>query len=231
MITNTILSLLPVITILIFIFIKDKQEKEPLKLLIKAFLSGGFILVPVLLYGQFLNLIFEGIDYGNVFSIVFSFLFAAIPEESFKYLVVMLLIWKNPHFNEKFDGIVYAVFVSLGFATLENLLYVFGAEDPSSMAIGRAFTAVPAHATFGIAMGYFISLAKYNLMRKQFYLVLALIIPIILHGMYNTILYSQSYPLIGDNDWEYLFWNMVFVPFCIFLWVQGFKKIKKLSAK
>ena len=105
------------------------------------------------------------------------------------------------------------------------------AQNGIDVALIRAVTAVPAHATFGIAMGYFISIAKYNIAGKRFYLALALIIPVVLHGIYDLILFSKTFPLFSEKNWEYILWNITFIPFCIFLWVQGFKKIKKLSSK
>ena len=89
-----------------------------------------------------------------------SFVVAAFTEEAFKYLVFLIFIWRNKHFNERFDGIVYATFISMGFAAVENVLYIIG----SGLGTGilRAFTAIPAHAIFGITMGYFLARAKFR---------------------------------------------------------------------
>ena len=137
-------------------------------------------------------------------------------EEFFKFTALYLLIWKNREFNERFDGIVYAVFVSLGFALVENFMYVFTYGE--SAGYTRAFTAVPAHALFGVTMGYFFAQAKFRQTDRLLSFVKALIYPVILHGLYDFILMSQHPYLL-----------IVFIPFIIYLWRAGFKKMKILS--
>ena len=127
-----------------------------------------------------------------------------------------LLIWKNVEFNEKFDGIVYATFVSLGFAAVENILYVI--DNGVSTGIMRAITAVPAHAIFGICMGYFFGMAKFYPKKRKTYLYLAFLLPFFLHGFYDFILMS------GKN-----FLLILFIPFIIYMWIVGFTKIKTLN--
>ncbi len=119
-------------------------------------------------------------------------------------------------FNDKLDGIVYAVFISLGFAAVENVLYVLG--NGYGTGIMRAVTAVPAHAVFGITMGFYFGMAKFY-EKQQYQLKLkALFYPIVLHGIYNFILFTG----IG---WL----TIVFLAFLIYLYFSGLKRIKKLS--
>jgi RsiW-degrading membrane proteinase PrsW (M82 family) len=126
------------------------------------------------------------------------------------------LIWRSPSFNEKFDGIVYAVFVSLGFAAVENVMYVM--DGGLQTAAIRAVTAVPAHAIFGVTMGYYLGIAHmYEELRKP-YLFRALAIPILLHGIYDFILMVE----IG--------WLLIlFIPYVILLYIIGMRKMKTLS--
>ncbi len=141
---------------------------------------------------------------------------AGSTEELFKFLVLYLLVWKNPNFNEKFDGIVYAVFVSLGFAGVENVLYVM--DGGMQTALTRAITAVPAHAIFGITMGYYLGIAHMYKELKGKYLARALLVPILLHGIYDFI-------LMVEIGWLLL----LFVPYVIVLYIMGIKKMKVLS--
>ena len=145
-----------------------------------------------------------------------AFVVAGFSEELFKYIALYLLIWKSKEFNEKFDGIVYAVFVSLGFAAVENVMYVMG--NGLSTGIMRAITAVPAHAIFGITMGFYFGLAKFYKKERKRLRTKALIYPIVLHGIYDFILFTGI---------EWL--TIVFVGFVVFLYISGLKRIKKLS--
>ncbi|MGQ1910550.1 PrsW family glutamic-type intramembrane protease [Marinifilum sp. RC60d5] len=107
-------------------------------------------------------LLYSSSSFSEKIAYVFcdAFLMAALGEETFKLLPVYILVCKNPNFNEQFDGIVYAVFVSLGFALAENIMYVFLNEINAGIA--KVFAAIPAHAMFGIMMGYYLGLAKFS---------------------------------------------------------------------
>jgi len=208
-------SLAPVFIILFYIYFRDKYEKEPLGMLIKALLLGIVIVIPVIIVERILM---SQMPQSNkvVEAAYHAFVVAGITEELFKFLALYLLIWKNPNFNEKFDGIVYAVFVSLGFAGVENVLYVM--DGGMQTALTRAITAVPAHAIFGITMGYYLGIAHMYRELKGKYLTRALLVPILLHGIYDFI-------LMVEVGWLLL----LFVPFLIVLYIMGIKKMKVLS--
>lgn len=209
-----ILALAPVFIIAGYVYFRDKYEKEPLRLLALALLSGALTVIPVIFVEGFLS---SFSTFGNLLDAAWdAFVVAAFTEEVFKFLALYLLIWKSPEFNEKFDGIVYAVFVSLGFAGVENIMYVTG--NGFQTGITRAITAVPAHAIFGVTMGFYFGLAKfYEKERKQFR-TRALVYPIILHGIYDFILMTG-----------YAWLTIVFVAFVIYLYISGFKRMKYLS--
>ncbi len=219
-------AIAPVFIILAYIYVRDKYNKEPVGLLIKCLVGGMVSVIPVLIFGLILSLFLPA--FGRVSDAFFqSFFIAALNEEFFKFLFVMAIAWNSVHFDERFDGIVYAVYVSLGFALVENILYVFSAEEvfmlgniapQLELGILRAFTAVPAHAIFGITMGYFIGMAKFNREKRGNYLILALLIPILLHGFYNFVLFMQEYWLL-----------FVFLGYLIFLYIFGFRKIGELA--
>ena len=208
-------SLAPVIIILLYIYFRDKHEKEPIRLLIKTLVMGAVIVLPIILVERLLLSIMPSM--GTVASAAYNaFLVAGFTEEIFKFLALYLLIWKSPSFNEQFDGIVYAVFVSLGFAAVENVMYVL--DGGYHTAIVRAITAVPAHALFGVTMGYYFGIAHmYPELRKS-YLLRALLIPIVLHGIYDFI-------LMVEVDWLLT----LFIIYVVYLYMSGIKKLKVLS--
>lgn len=210
-----ILSLAPVIIIAVYIYFRDKYEKEPLKLLLFALIAGGLTVLPILFLESFLSS-FTTLFYGLLAVAWKAFVVAAFSEELFKYIALYLLIWKSPEFNEKFDGIVYATYISLGFAAVENVLYVM--EGGLSTGIMRAITAVPAHAIFGITMGFYFGLAKFYEKERANLKLKALAYPILLHGIYDFILFTGIAWL-----------TIVFVAFVIYLYVSGLKRMKELS--
>ena len=212
-----ILSLAPVFVIAAYIYFRDKYEKEPLRLLIFALLSGALTVIPILLVESFLNNLGTGLPRFASAGWQ-AFVVAAFSEETFKYIALYLLIWKSPEFNEKFDGIVYAVYVSLGFAAVENILYVTGGGIETG--ISRAITAVPAHAIFGITMGFYFGMARFYELESAALRRKALLYPILLHGIYDFILFTGIAWL-----------TVVFVAFLVYLYISGLKRIKELSGK
>ena len=210
------LALAPAFLIMVYVYFRDKYEKEPIGLVLKGFLLGAIIIFPVGLIENSIKDFAVGFD--KIPKAAYDgFLVAGATEEIFKFLMVFILIWRNPNFNEKFDGIVYAVSVALGFATIENLFYVF---SNNSMQVGllRAFTAVPGHAIFGIVMGFYLGLARFSQNKKGRWLLMALFLPWLLHGIYDFILMS-GHPLL----------LLTFIPFLIFMYRHGLRRMKELS--
>ncbi|MCW3804929.1 PrsW family glutamic-type intramembrane protease [Plebeiibacterium marinum] len=213
-----LIAIAPVFIILIYVYYRDKYEKEPVSLLIKGLIGGMVIVIPIIFAEEFISahlpLIFHeriGIAFGN------AFLVAALCEEAFKLLAVYILIWKNPNFNERFDGIVYAVFVSLGFALVENIMYVF--SNGMGTGISRAFTAVPAHAMFGIMMGYYLGMARFIVAKRMPYLALSFFVPFFFHGLYDFILMVKI-------NWVLFF----FFPLLILMMYRTNMRMKQHSA-
>ena len=191
--TLLLLASAPVFTIIIFIYLKDKYEKEPKKLLLKSFLFGAVLsIITTTFISIAANRIFPMTDYYSIAQqFIKAFFVVALVEEFSKYIIVRYYCQRKKAFNEPFDGIVYAVMVSMGFAFTENLLYVF--DGGISTAITRAFTAVPAHATFGIIMGYFMGLAKFSNSKWKFNLA-GLLFATIFHGTYDFFLFLDFIP-------------------------------------
>ena len=187
------ISLLPVVLLLVFIYRQDKYEKEPVGLLIRAFV-GGMVAIPLdLTLVSLINTVF----YSE--SVFFTaFIEAGFCEELCKFVILFLTIWWNRNFNEHMDGIVYATFVGLGFACVENVLYVMQAASTDlaagfSTGIVRALLSVPGHFLFAIVMGYFLSLAKFSEQRRFGFLLLCLFAPALIHGLFDWLLMAGDF--------------------------------------
>ncbi|MCG8701935.1 MAG: PrsW family glutamic-type intramembrane protease [Bacteroidales bacterium] len=210
-----ILAIAPVLIIAAYIYYRDKYEREPIRMLLIALAVGMLTPLPIIIIENAL-VKFTPNSSQMIQGFYHAFVVAGFSEELFKYIALFLLIWKNKNFNEKFDGIVYATFISLGFAAVENVMYVLKSGEQTAML--RAITAVPAHALFGVSMGYYFGLAKFYPSKRVFYLSRSLIEPIILHGIYDFIIMSGNFKLAG-----------LFVPYIIYLWFIGLSRMKSLS--
>lgn len=220
-------ALLPVVILISYIYWRDKNSPEPTKMLVKAFLYGVLSIflslclsIPFGILGLYPN---ENITVFD--AIRQSFIAAAIPEESAKLFMLWLLLRKNSFFDEKIDGIVYASFVSLGFAAVENIMYLSSSENFVTTSITRALFSVPGHFSFGILMGYFYSMARFYTSNKLQNLILSLVAPVIAHGLFNTILRTVS---VSTSVSVQLLLLVVFISFCYALWKFANKRIKEM---
>ena len=154
-----------------------------------------------------------------------AFFCAAIPEEFAKWIIFYWLIKKAKDFDQYYDGILYAIFISMGFALVENVMYVM--QSGMSVAIARAITAVPGHMLFAVPMGYYLSLAKFKEGKDAAkYVKLSLAVPILLHGTYDFILmYADSKKEFNPILTAVLV--LSFVVFDIYMWRLGIRKIKE----
>ena len=191
-----LLAIAPAMIIILYIYFKDKFEKEPVGFLFKNFLMGAIVSVIItFILSAVLNQFYPIRDETSIFQqFINAFFIVGLVEEFSKYIIVKFYAQKNTEFNEPFDGIVYAVMVSMGFAALENVLYVF--QHGVATGILRAFTAVPAHATFGILMGYFMGLAKFS-KNKQLLNLTGLLVATFFHGAYDFFLFINFIPGIA----------------------------------
>ncbi len=218
-------ALLPAFFLLRYIYKHDTVEKEPPKLLWKLFFLGVLSAIPAcimeLIGGNVLDMFVE--PENPVYSIVTAFLVVAVVEEGFKFLFLKRATWNNPDFNYRFDGVVYAVFVSLGFAAIENILYVF--SYGLSVALPRALLAVPAHMGFAVFMGAFYGsaqLCRAKGKRAGMYVNLSLsyLLPVLLHGIYDACAKVNS-----------TYSALVFYGFVIVMYFIVIRTIKRASAK
>jgi RsiW-degrading membrane proteinase PrsW (M82 family) len=184
------LSILPGIFIMALIYYLDEQDKEPLWLLAIAFILGALNLhldIDILEY----LLGFNDVQ-NDLLSTGVEALTVSVTEEILKFLVVILIIYPNKYFDEPFDGIVYSVFVGMGFATAENLTFVL--QGSTSLALMRMITAVPAHFVFAVIMGYYLGKAKSNKKSQLIFIALAILLPIIFHALYDYFLFIDFVP-------------------------------------
>lgn len=202
--TLFLLAIVPVFVIIFYVYIKDKYEKEPTRLLFYNFMLGAIVSVTIttLLY----IIIETPLPLNNQDSIfeqfIKAFFVVGLSEEFSKYIIIRYYSQPNEDYNEPFDGIVYAVMVSMGFAATENIMYVL--QGGMEVAIIRAFTAVPAHATFAILMGYFMGKAKFSKNRVVLNLT-GLFLAVLFHGAYDFFLFIDFVPGIWIGAFVSLF--------------------------
>jgi len=186
----------PILIVIIYIYIKDKYEKESKRVLLVSFLLGAIlsIVITTLLY-VFFDLFLPLPDNYSIWQqFVKAFFVVGLIEEFSKYIMVRYYAQPRKGFNEPFDGIVYAVMVSMGFAAVENLFYVL--QGGIEVALIRAVTAIPAHATFAVLMGYYMGKAKFTNNRVKWNLI-GLSLAVLFHGAYDFFLFIGFIPGIS----------------------------------
>ncbi len=180
-------------------------------MLLTGLFFGCIFAIPILFTELYLlNYAPKNIFFKNLYT---SFIVASFTEEFFKFLAVFLLIWRNKNFNERFDAIVYSVFISLGFAGIEN--YLFVSNSVSSVletSFMRSIISVPAHFFYGVFMGYYLSYAKFN--KDYYYFFISILVPIFIHGLFDFIIISNFPFNIG-----------ILVIFLVFLGINSFFKM------
>lgn len=182
------LAIAPGIAICIFIYLKDKYNKEPLGLLVMSFILGMLTIIPAIILEKKFGLSIDSLGGASLSSVaLFAYGVVALSEEGCKFLVLRFYCYPKKAFDDPFDGIIYSVVVSMGFATLENIGYVL--EHGIGTGITRMFLSVPAHATFGVLMGYHVGLAKFYPARRSWYLLLGILWPVVFHGTFDFFLF------------------------------------------
>ena len=219
-----ILALFPVLLLGYFIYHKD-SEKEPKILLVKLFLSGLIasvimIIIDVLIaigYPE-IYLFNESFSAGYLLTFILVFLEIGLLEEAIKWFFIRIIGYDSPEFDQIYDIVVYCVFVALGFAFFENLFYVL--QGGIRVGILRGLISVPAHAAYGVFMGYFLGKAKVNKDKKMhfIYLFLSIFVPAILHTIYD-------YILMFDGNTAFY----ITIVYMAIIFIVGFLIVNKLS--
>jgi protease PrsW len=191
------LALAPGIVICLYIFYRDIYNREPRFNLIISFILGCAAIIPAIYFERYFSYTADGSVAGVA---IFTYAIVAFSEEFSKFIGLRLYSYNQKSFDEPLDGIVYGVVVSMGFATVENLLYVLRYAEIGmgwDVGIKRAFLSVPAHASFGVVMGYFIGKAKFDPKNSFMLMVAGLLSAIILHGTYDFFLFVYETTLWG----------------------------------
>ena len=191
------LSTAPGLAIAFYIYERDKLDKEPMRLLVISFLLGAVSVIPAVVIefcAEFIGIL----NTGDFLSSGPYALMVGFAEEMCKYSFVILFAYPKKEFNEPFDGITYGVMVAMGFATLENIFYVmFDQNEPFKTALLRMFSAVPAHACFGVLMGYYIGLAKFKHGKSYALKFTAVFIPAVFHAAYDFFILANQIPYLA----------------------------------
>ncbi|TDF99320.1 glutamic-type intramembrane protease PrsW [Paenibacillus piri] len=206
-------AIAPGVALLAYFYLKDRYDTEPIHHVIKMFLFGVLLVFPVMVLQRALV---HGLG-DDPF--VFSFIISAGLEEFLKWFLVYTIIYQHATFDEPYDGIVYAVAVSLGFATLENVFYAFLNSSSISSLLYRALLPVSGHAMFGVIMGYHLGRAKFTPERTKRHLLYSLAFPIFWHGLFDYILLTTK---------SYWVWFMI--PLMVFLWMRSLWKVNRANS-
>ena len=215
-------AVIPALLLMYFVYRSDRLEKESFPLLKSLALAGVLAtLIAMVLERVGERLLVWLVNSETTYNLLLYFVVVALSEEGAKYFLMKRRTWKNPEFNCQYDGVVYALFVSLGFALWENISYVlmFG----FGTALIRAVTAIPGHACFGVFMGVFYGLARraYNYgdaSSSRVYRILALAVPAVLHGAYDYIATSEA-----ENG------VMIFFGFVGIMFLVSFFLVRKMA--
>ena len=189
------MAVLPVVLLALFIYMKD-TNKESFPLLAKIFLLGVIMAIPVVIAEIIFGIFFDTDGVTNFILIfIYVFLSVALIEEGAKFIVTKFIGYDDKEFDEIYDIIVYSAFASLGFACIENILYVF--NYGLGVAVSRALLSVPGHLCFGVLMGYFLAMAKINSINNNNNLyhrnmILSLLVPTLIHTMYDALIIAAS---------------------------------------
>jgi len=175
-------AIVPSVMLLWYFYSRDKYP-EPPRVVLATFVLGVLTVIPVLLFAVPIMSFIGDVENPLAFGAVVGFLAAGVPEEFFKFLVIYYYCMRHSEFDEPMDGLVYGVAASLGFATLENVLYV--SSGGLVVAIVRAVSAVPMHASLGAVMGYYCGQAKFQPERRRRLLFMAWFVPMLLHSFYD----------------------------------------------
>lgn len=203
----------PGVALLTYFYLKDKYDSEPLHMVIKIFLLGFLIVLPIMILQRGMT------HWLGDNSFIESFLVSAGVEELIKWFVLYHMIYNHMEFDEPYDGIVYATAVSLGFATVENVIFALAHQASVGTLLVRALLPVSGHAMFGVIMGYYFGRSKFSTgWKSRRFMIFSLLLPVFWHGVYDWILnYTTQY------------WLWYIIPLMAFLWFGGIGKMYRAN--
>jgi RsiW-degrading membrane proteinase PrsW (M82 family) len=203
----------PAVALMSYFYIRDLYDSEPLRLVGLLFLVGALSAVPVMYGVHFLDRFITS-------PYLHTYLVVAVIEELSKFLLTVWFAVRHREFDEEYDGIVYGVAASLGFATIENILKVLN-QGWEAIPFRTLFS-VPGHALFGVIMGFYLGKAKFAIMprKRLFYTLSAFLYPWAVHGTYDALLISEQTVVLA-----------MMIPFMVWLWVTGLRKVRQAQER
>ncbi|NBI30447.1 glutamic-type intramembrane protease PrsW [Chengkuizengella marina] len=204
------IAIAPSLALLTYFYLKESHSSEPISMVMKLFLFGVLLVFPTMVIQRGLVLGLGENDF------LFSFVISGGIEEFLKLFILYYTIYNHHIFDSPYDGIVYGVSISLGFATLENIIYAFSYSSSFFTLLLRGLLPISGHAIFGVMMGFYISKAKF--LSQKRYLILALALPITWHGLFDYIM------LVFQTNWI-----LILVLFMALLWIKGLRKVKQAN--
>lgn len=207
-------AVMPGVLLLAYVLWTDRKNPEPWQLIVKGIVCGFISFGILRLFWKYLPDYFAWTAVRDTIieKVRYAFLYAAIPEEVAKLIMLWVVLSRNTFYLEERDGIVYAVCVGLGFATLENIDYISGYETWSMVAVKRALVSVPAHCLYAVLMGYYYSNARFwpSIRVNRFWqLARIILIPVLMHGTFDSIAFVISWNKVGFYVFAVLF--LIFV--------------------
>jgi RsiW-degrading membrane proteinase PrsW (M82 family) len=209
------LAIAPGAAITIYIYSRDKYDREPLKPLLISFLLGMVATAPAILIQTTLKPVLYHFFPGYTISYFFllSFIIVACSEEGSKYIMLRYYAYRNQAFNEPFDGIIYSVMIGMGFATLENIGYVLNYGYKTGLI--RMFLSVPSHGAFAVLLGYHVGLAKFDPARAGQHMVKGMLLAIFFHGAFDFFLLLQNSKQVTQHVSNYFLIGAALVAYYI----------------
>jgi RsiW-degrading membrane proteinase PrsW (M82 family) len=202
----------PGIALLSYIYLKDRYEAEPIAMVARLFLFGLLAVFPVMVLQRGLML-WLGPD-----PLFYSFITTAAVEEAAKWVIVAAAVFHHAEFDEPYDGIVYATAASLGFATMENLLFALSEPFSITALMVRALLPVSGHALFGVVMGYYFGRAKFIPHERGKFLAFSIVFPLFYHGLFDFVLLSAK-----------SLWVWAIIPLMVYLWTRSLYKMRRAN--
>lgn len=210
-------AIAPGVALLAYFYLKDRYDTEPIHLVMKLFLGGALLVFVAMVLQRGATLLWGDSDWVQAFVVSGSI------EEMLKWLLLYAFIFSHSAFDEPYDGIVYSVSVSLGFATLENVFYVLLNHSSFNAVLFRAFLPVSGHALFGVMMGYYLGIAKFTLNKSYtyaLYIAYSILLPVFLHGLFDYILVSSR------KNWAWMI-----LPLMILMWGRSLLSVKRANSQ
>lgn len=206
-------AIAPGLSLLAYFYLKDRYEAEPVHTVIRMFIMGVLLVFPTMVLQRAFVLGFG----ENPF--LYSFVYSSFLEEFLKWFILYFLIYKHQAFDEPYDGIVYATAVSLGFATMENVMYALLFSPSVSSLVMRALLPVSGHALFGVMMGYHMGKAKFRGgTSERSELIYSLCLPVVYHGVFDYIILDAK-----------PYWMWLMIPLMLFLWRKSLMRMNRAN--